>query len=93
MLCLLSGFLLCVQARDVSVIHRLLHVRSPQDATQPLSFARQTARGLCVHAQLDHGKIGPDAPSIKREPPHQRRVSGHWLIFFFSFFFPCFFVS
>lgn len=82
-LCLRSGFLLCVQARDVSVVHRLLYVRSPQDAAQSLSFACQTARGLRVHAQLDHGKNGLDAPSIKCESPHQRRVSAKWNVCLF----------
>lgn len=69
-----SGFFLCLQARDVSVYHRLFHVRPLEDATQPVSAACQTARGLCVHAELDHGKNGADAPSVDCQPPHQRQV-------------------
>lgn len=69
------GLLLCIQARDVSVVNRLFHVRTPEDATQPVYVAYQTARRLCVHAQLDHGQNGTDAPSDKCQSPHQRQVS------------------
>lgn len=70
-----SGLLLCVQAGDLSVVDRLLHVRPPEDTTQPVSVACQTARRLCVHAQLDHGQNGTDTPSDKCQSPHQRQVS------------------
>lgn len=69
-----SGLLLCVQNRDEPVVHRLFHVRPPEDATQPVSVACQTARRLCVHAQLDHGQNGTDTPGDECQPPHQRQV-------------------
>lgn len=68
------GLFLCVQAGDVSVACGLFHVRAPEDATQPVSVAYQTARRLCIHAQLDHGKNGTDTTSDKCQSPHQRQV-------------------
>lgn len=72
---LLLGLLLCVQAGDESIVHWLFHVCPPEDATQPVSVACQTARRLCVHAQLDSGQNGTDTPSNECQSPRQRQVS------------------
>lgn len=69
------GLLLRVQTGDESAVHWLFHVCPTEDATQPVSVAYQTARRLRVHAQLDPGKNGTDAPSDERQSPHQRQVS------------------
>lgn len=71
---LLLGLLLCVQAGDVSALHRLFHVRPSEGSTQPVSVAYQTARRLCVHTQLDPGQNGTDTPGDERQSPHQRQV-------------------
>lgn len=68
------GLLLRVQARDEPGVHRLLHVRPPQDAAQPVSRTHQAARGLRVHAQLDSGQNGTDPPGHECQPPGQRQV-------------------
>lgn len=53
----LSGLLLCVQAGDMSILHRLFHVRPSESSAQPVSGAYQTARAqVRVHAQLDDGQ-------------------------------------
>ena len=58
----------------MSVIHGLYYVRTPQDTTKPVSVAYQTARRLCVHAELDHGQDGTNASGVKCQSPHQRQV-------------------
>lgn len=71
----LLGLLLCVQAGDESVVHWLFHVCPPEDTTQPVSVTYQTARRLCLHAQLDSGQNGTDTTSFECQSPRQRQVS------------------
>lgn len=67
----LVGLLVCVQARAVPGVCRLLHVCSSENITQPVSPTYQSTRGLHLPTKLDHGP-GDAQPCSCHDLPQQR---------------------
>lgn len=69
----LVGLFICVQARAVPGVCRLLHVCSSEDITQPVSPTYQNTRRLHLPTKLDHGQ-GDAQPSACHDLPQQGQV-------------------
>lgn len=69
----LLGLFICVQARAVPGVRRLLHVCSSEDVAQPVSPTYQNTRGLHLQTQLDHGQRDAQ-PCACHDLPQQGQV-------------------
>lgn len=68
----IAGLFIRLQARAVPVVRRLLHVRSSEDVTQPVSPTYQNPRGLHLQTELE-GDAQPRHAC--HELPQQGQVS------------------